>query len=270
MTISVSQTGYVPVNGLDMYYEITGTGEPLVLLHGGMGSTGTFAALVPALAAERQVIAFDLQAHGRTADIDRPLRYGLMADDVADALRSLGIARADLLGYSLGGGTALQVAIRRADIVRRLVLVSTPFRRAAWYPEILAGMAQLGPATAEMMKPTPLYRNYAALAPRPDDWPTLHVKLKELLTRDYDWTQEVAAIRAPTLFVAGDGDSFSPSHAVEFFALLGGGRKDGGWDGSGLPASRLAILPAQTHYDPLSSPLLADVVRSFLGIAMAD
>ncbi len=257
---------YAPVNSLNMYYETHGggAGSPLVLLHGGVGASEMFGAVLPLLAAGRQVIAADLQAHGRTADIDRPLRFESMADDVAALIKHLGLASADVMGYSLGGGVALQTAIRHPELARRLVLVSTPFKRDGWYPEVLAGMGQMGPEAAEPMKQTPMYQAYAAVAPKPQDWPVLLTKLGKLLSQDYDWSQAVAAIKAPAMIVVGDADSVRTAHAVEFFALLGGGKADGGWDGSGMSSARLAILPGMTHYTIFSSPILASTVTPFL------
>jgi pimeloyl-ACP methyl ester carboxylesterase len=255
---------YAEVNGLEMYNEVHGSGEPLILLHGGVGAIEMFGEVLPLLAEGRQVIAADLQAHGRTADIDRSLSYEAMADDVAALIEHLDLEKADIMGYSLGGGVALQTAIRHPEVVRKLVVVSTPFRRDGWYPEVLAGMEQMGPEAAEPMKGTPMYGLYASIAPRPEDWPVLLTKLGELLKRDYDWSEEVEAIEAPTMIVVGDADSVRTAHAVEFFELLGGGKADAGWDGSGMPNARLAILPATTHYGIFFSPALASAVTPFL------
>jgi pimeloyl-ACP methyl ester carboxylesterase len=257
-------TGYAPVNGLNLYYEIHGGGPPLVLLHGGLGGTEMFSGILPALSINRQVIAVDLQAHGRTADIDRPLSCEAMAGDIAALLRHLDIGQADVMGYSLGAGVALRTAIQHPPIVRKLVVLSTVFRRDGWYPEVLAAMAQIGAASAEMMKPSPIYQTYARIAPRPEDWPLLLTKIGEALRIDFDWSQEVAAIKARTMLVFGDADAIRPEHMVQFFQLLGGGKKDPGWDGSGMPAARLAILPGVTHYNILSSPVLAPAVVGFL------
>jgi pimeloyl-ACP methyl ester carboxylesterase len=259
-----TQTGYAPVNGLKLYYEVHGTGAPLVLLHGGLGSTDMFAEILPLLSSGRQVIAVDLQAHGRTADIDRPLSFEAMADDIAGLLKHLKIAKADVMGYSLGAGVALRTAVQHPDVVRKLVLVSTAFKRDGWYPEIVAGMSQMGPAAAEPMKQTPMYQLYARVAPRPADWPVLIIKIGDLLRKDYDWSKDVTAIKAPTLLVFGDADAVRPAQAVQFFELLGGGKKDGGWDGSGVSNARLAILPGLTHYNIFSSPGLAGAVTPFL------
>ncbi len=259
---------YASVNGLNLYYEIHGTGEPLILLHGGVGAIQMFGEVLPSLAQNRRVVAVDLQAHGRTADIDRPLSFELMAGDIAALIKQLGIEEADVMGYSLGGGVALRTAIQHPEVVRKLVLVSTPFKRDGWYPEILAGMGQMGPQVAEPMKQTPMYQLYASIAPKPEDWPVLLTRLGDLLRQDYDWSNEVAAIKAPTLIVVGDADSVRTAHAVAFFELLGGGKVDGGWDGSGMSNARLAILPAMTHYNIYSSPQLSAVVAAFLDAPM--
>lgn len=259
-----SKGNYAAVNGLDIYYEIHGSGEPLILLHGGVGAIEMFGEVLPLLVEGRQVIGVDLQAHGRTADIDRPMTFEAMADDVAALIEHLGLERADVMGYSLGGGVALQTAIRHPEVVRKLVLVSTPFKRDGWYPEVLAGMEQMGPEAAEPMKQTPMYQLYSRIAPKPEDWPVLLTKLGDLLRRDYDWSEEVAAIETPTMIVVGDADSVSTAHAVQFFELLGGGKRDAGWDGSGMSDARLAVLPGTTHYDIFYSPTLASTVAPFL------
>src|SRR6266700_916188 len=241
-TTTALKTGYAPVNGLNLFYEIHGTGEPLILLHGGLGATEIFSDIMPSLSNSRQVIAVDLQAHGRTADIDRPLSYEAMADDIAALIKYLGLEKADVMGYSLGGGVALRTAIQHPDLVRKLVVVSTTFKHTGWYPEILAAMAQSGPAQAEQMKQSPMYQTYARVAPKPADWPVLFTKLGELLRKDYDWSKHVASIKAPALLVFGDADAVRTAHAVEFFELLGGGKKDAGWDGSGMPLSLSSMI----------------------------
>ncbi len=255
---------YADVNGIRLYYEIHGSGKPLVLLHGGLGATGMFGANLDALAKGRQVIGVDLQGHGRTADIDRPISVALMADDIAALIQHLGLGRADVMGYSLGGGVALLTAIRHPEVVDRLVVVSTPFRRNGFYPDILAQQGQVSAAAADMMKQTPMYQMYAALAPRPQDWPRLLQKMGDAMKVDFDYSSQIRGITARTLVVAGDADIFPPSHAVEMFTLLGGGQRDGGWDGSGRPKSRLAILPGLTHYTIFADPALAEVAIRFL------
>lgn len=261
---TASKTGYAPVNGINLYYEIYGTGEPLILLHGGVGAIEMFGEVLPMLAQGRQVIAVDLQAHGRTADVDRPMTFEAMADDTAGLIQYLGFEKADVMGYSLGGGVALKTSIDHPEVVRKLVLVSAPFKSDGWYPEVLAGMGQMSAAAAEPMKGTPMYQLYASIAPKPEDWPVLLTKLGDLLRQPYDWSKDIPNIKAKTMLVVGDADSVRTSHAVEFFELLGGGQKDAGWDGSGMSNSRLAILPGITHYTIFSSPLLATTVIPFL------
>jgi pimeloyl-ACP methyl ester carboxylesterase len=256
--------GYAPVNGLKVYYEVHGTGEPLILLHGGLGSTGMFDPILPALSAHHRVIAIDLQAHGRTADIDRPFSLPALAEDVAGVMRHLGVAKADVMGYSFGGDVAFHLAVQHPELVRKLVLVSIPFRRDGWYPEVVAAMAQVGPQAAEMMKPSPIYQLYARIAPRPEDWPVLVTKMGKLLQEDYDLTADVAKLPAETMIVFGDADAVRPEHIVEFYERLGGGKKDAGWDGSGKSTARLAILPGLTHYDIFMSPALPAAVLPFL------
>ncbi len=261
---------YAEVNGLDMYYETHGVGETLILLHGGLGAIEMFGGVLPLLAEGRRVAAVDLQAHGRTADIDRPMSFESMADDVAALIQGLGLERADVMGYSLGGSVALRTAIQHPELVRKLVLVSTPFKRDGWYPEVLAGMGQMGPEAAEPMKQTPMYQLYSSIAPKLEDWPVLLTKLGRLLGQDYDWSEDVAAMAAPTMIVVGDADSVRTTHAMEFFELLGGGKADAGWDGAGMPNARLAVLPATTHYDIFFSPTLAPTVAPFLDAPMPE
>jgi pimeloyl-ACP methyl ester carboxylesterase len=258
------QNGYAPVNGLQMYYEVHGSDEPLILLHGGFGLTDMFSPILPMLAANRQVIAADLQGHGRTADIERPLSLEALGDDVAALIKHLGIEKADVMGYSMGGGAALRAAIQHPELIRKLVLTSVPYKRDGWYPEMVAAMGQMSAAALEFMKDTPMYHSYVAVAPDPDHFAALCDKMGEMLRRDYDWEAEVAALKIPTLLVYGDADGVPPSHAARFFELLGGGLRDGSWDGSGMSKSQLAILPGTTHYTIFSSPTLAAVVTPFL------
>ena len=255
---------YADVNGIKLYYEIHGTGHPLILLHGGLGASSMFGPNLPALAKGRQVIAVDLQGHGRTADVDRPLSPQLMAEDIAALIKHLKLERVDLMGYSLGGGVAFFVALRHPELVEKLVLVSTPIRRDAFYPDILGQQGQVTAEAAEAMKQTPMYQLYASIAPRPEDWPRLLQKIGESMKDDFNYSKEVAQIKAPTMIVAGDADIFPPSHAVELFGLLGGGKRDGGWDGSGLSNARLAILPGVTHYTMAIATALAPAVIPFL------
>jgi pimeloyl-ACP methyl ester carboxylesterase len=254
------------VNGIELYFETHGEGRPLVLLHGGLGSGEMFAPILPALAARHRVIAVDLQGHGRTADIDRPLDVTLMADDVAALIGHLGLERPDVVGFSLGGGVALQVAIRHPGAVGRLVSASTYLRRDAVHPELLEQQGQVTAAAAEFMKDTPMYELYQRVAPRPEDFPRLLDKIGEAMRRDFDYTDEVRGLQVPTLIVAADADMAPPSHYVEIFGLLDGGLRDGGWAGEGRPKGghALAILPGLTHYNLCDSPLFAAVTLDFL------
>jgi pimeloyl-ACP methyl ester carboxylesterase len=255
---------HADVNGLSLHYEEHGSGEPLVLLHGGIGAGAMFAPILPPLAEGRRVITVDLQGHGGTADVDRPLRAELMADDIAALLDHLGLEQADVMGYSLGGKVSLRLAIQHPARVRRLVLVSVAARRDGSHPEVVAAMDQMSPAAAEPMKQSPLYAQYARLAPRVDDWPVLIGKVSEALKVDFDWTAEIERITARTLLVYADADSVRPDHIVELFGLLGGGLRDAGWDSSAQPSNQLAILPGRTHYDVYLSPALAPIVTGFL------
>jgi len=255
---------HADVNGLSLYYEENGSGEPLVLLHGGLGAGEALAPLIGALAVGRRVVAADLQGHGRTPDADRPLAPESLADDVAALIAHLGLDRADVMGYSLGGVAALRTAIQHPDRVRRLVLVSVPFRRSGSHPEAVAAMDAMTPDVAEMMRPSPLGQLYARIAPRPADWPVLVAKTSAMLKVDYDWSGELDRITAPTMLVYADADSVRPDHIVEFLAALGGGLRDAGWDGAHRPVARLAILPGRTHYDVSESSALAPAVMPFL------
>jgi pimeloyl-ACP methyl ester carboxylesterase len=258
---------YAHVNGIDLYYETYGTGAPLVLLHGGLGAIEMFGPLLPALAQNRQVIAVDLQGHGRTADIDRPMTYENMADDVAALMTSLKLDKADVMGYSLGGGVALQVAIRHPEVARKLVLMSTAFKRDGWYPEVLQGMGMMSAANANMMTQTPMYQLYAAIAPRPEQWPTTVDKLGKLLGTDYDWTAGVEGLKMPVLILVGDADSVRLDHAVEMFHLLGGAKVDGA--SLGRPAAQLGVLTDTTHFTIFADAArVAPVVGPFLDAPM--
>ena len=252
------------VNGVDLAYQVGGSGRPLVLLHGGFGSAEMFGPNLEALAAGRQVIAVDLQSHGRTPAPDRPMRFETMADDIAALIGYLGHEQADVMGFSLGGGVAIRAAIQHPAAVRRLVVVSAPFRRSGWLPEHIAAFDAMGPQTGEFMRQTPLFETYRAVAPDVDAWPKLAVQLTTLLKQDYDWTDEVRLLAMPVLIVVGDADGVSPRHASVFFVLLGGGLRDASWDGSGMTPHALAVLPRTTHYDINVALRLAETVGAFL------
>ena len=233
---------YAEVNGLKMYYEIHGTGFPLVVLHGAFMTIGAMGDLVPALAEARQVVAVELQGHGRTVDVDRSLSYEQLADDVAAVLRHLGIEQADVFGYSLGGGAALQLAMRHPMLVRKLVVASASSTSDGVHPEVWEGVEQITP---ELFAGTSWKEEYDRIAPIPDAFPTLVEKMKQLDSQPFAWPpDEIRAISAPTMVVIGDSDGTTPEHAVELFRLRGGGVFG---DLAGLPAAQLAVLPGTTH-----------------------
>lgn len=257
-----ARSGYLPVNGLEMYYEIHGEGRPLVLLHGAFSAIGTsFGALLPGLAATRQVIGFDLQAHGRTADIERPLSLEAMADDVAAAIRHLGHERADLFGYSMGAGVALRVAIRHPEVVRKLVLAAAGYSMAGLHPGLMEGLGEMKP---EMLHGTPWHDEYMQIAPRPEDFDRLFAKKGQMDAATEDLTAEaVRGIKAPALLIIGDSDIVRPEHAVEMFRLFGGGVM--GDTPAGLPDSQLAILPGTSHVSLVyRADLLLPMIPPFL------
>jgi pimeloyl-ACP methyl ester carboxylesterase len=253
------------VNGVELYYEEHGAGgTPLILLHGGIAGGEIFAGIWPALAERRRVIIPDLQGHGHTADIDRPLRAEHLADDVAALIEALALGRADVLGYSLGGAVTWRLAIQHPDTVRRIVVVSASCRRDGSFPEVVAAFDAFSADMAPMIRPSPAGRHYAEVAPRPDDWPVLIDRTADMLKADFDWTEEVAQIEAPTMLVFADSDSVMPDHVAELFRLRGGGLRDAGYDGAHQPVARLAVLPGRTHYDILEAPGLVGAVLPFL------
>jgi pimeloyl-ACP methyl ester carboxylesterase len=262
------QTGYAAVNGLNMYYEIHGTGQPLVLLHGAFSAIGTsFGKVLPELAKSRQVIAFEMQGHGHTADIDRPLSFDQMADDTAAALHQLGIEKADFFGYSIGARIALHLAIRHPEMVRKLVLASVSYTKSGVHPGVLEGLAETKP---EMMFGSPWYEEYKRIAPRPQDFATLFAKKTQMDRETKDIPAEIIkAIKAPTLLIIGDSDIVRPEHAVEMFRLLGGGVF--GDTPAGLPNSQLAVLPGTSHVTVVyQADLLLAIIPPFLDAPMPE
>ena len=246
-----SRGDYAEVNGLRMYYEVHGTGRPLVVLHGAYMIIDAMGDVLPGLAETRQVIAVELQGHGRTADIDRPHSYESMADDVAALLRHLEIEDADVFGFSMGGGVALQVAIRHPEVVRKLVVASASHASDHMHAELLEMIPSITP---EAFAGSPIEEAYLQTAPNPEDFPTLVAKLKRLDMEPFAWPQEdIRGIQAPTLLIVGDSDAIHLEYAVELFRLLGGGVMG---DLSGLPKSQLAVLPGTTHFIPPGSGLL--------------
>jgi pimeloyl-ACP methyl ester carboxylesterase len=261
-------SGYAEVNDLEMYYEIHGSGPPLVLLHGAFSAIGTsFGELLPALAETRQVIAFELQAHGRTADIDRPISIEQLADDTAAALRHLGITQADIFGYSMGASVALHLAIRHPDVVRKLVLASVTYNLSGVHPGLMEGLADMKP---EMMFGSSWHEEYIRIAPNPDNFATLFAKKTQMDRNIKDVPGEVIqSIKAPTLLIVGDSDLVRPEHAVEMFRLLGGGIF--GDTPAGLPNSQLAVLPGTSHVTLVHrADLLLSIIPPFLDAPMPE
>jgi pimeloyl-ACP methyl ester carboxylesterase len=264
------ESGYAPVNGLQMYYEIHGTGGvPLLVIHGAFGNTGLFGGeLVPTLAETRTVIVMDQQAHGRTADIDRPLSVVQMADDTAALIQYLGLEQVDVFGYSMGGGITFRLAVERPELVRKLVIAAVYTSGAGAHPEIVSGMKSLSP---EAFAGSPMETSYFAVAPNPDDWPVLVEKIKAFGSNAeaYSLTPaEIQGIAAPVLYIIGDSDIVLPEHAVEVFRLLGGGVPG---DLTGLPKSQLAILPGTTHIGViLQTDLLLGMIVPFLDAPMPE
>ena len=259
-----ADSGHVAINGVDYYYEIHGQGEPLLLLHGGLGSIDMFGPLLPALANDRQVIAVDLHGHGRTTLGDRKISLIDIGDDLAVLLKRLGYGPVDVLGYSFGGGAGLRLAVQHPDAVRRLAVVSAGFAQKGFYPEMLPMQAQVGAGMAEMMKDTPMYKSYQAVAPNVADFPKLLDRMGELMRTPYDWSDDVGKLKMPVMLVYGDSDMFRPEHIVEFYQLLGGGLKDAGWTREHMSQNRLAILPDLTHYEIFMAPELVSTVLPFL------
>lgn len=258
------KTGHVPVNGLRYYYEIHGEGEPLLLLHGGLGSFHMFDPVLPALAQGRQVIGVDLHGHGRTALGDRAIDLIEIGNDLAALLGELGYAQVDVLGYSFGAGAAFRLAVQHPALVRRLVLVSGAFAQDGYYPEMVQMQGALGSQAAEAMKNTPMYQSYVAIAPHPEDFPKLLDRMGEFMRKPYNWADDVKKLSMPTMLVWGDSDMFRPEHMIEFYKLLGGGLRDAGWQREHMSKHRLAIVPNRTHYEIFMAPELVATVRPFL------
>lgn len=254
-----TQTGYAPVNGLEMYYEVHGEGEPLVVLHGAYMTVDAMGEIVLMLAETRKVIAVELQAHGRTADIERPITYEQMADDVAALIKHLDMEKADVFGYSMGGGVALQIAIRHPGVVRKLVAASVSYTSDGMHSELFESIPSITP---EVFAGSPIEAAYLEVAPNPDDFPKLVEKLKKLDMTPFEW--DIRAVTAPTLLIVGDSDAIRLEHTVEMFRILGGGVMG---DLAGLPKSRLAVLPGTTHFIPPGSGMLdrADLLAPMIG-----
>lgn len=258
-----TKSGYADVNGIKLYHEIHGEGEPLVLIHGGLTTIGEMQGWVEPLAKTWQVIAVEMQGHGRTADTDRPMSFTTMGDDITALLDHLKIPKADLVGHSFGGASAIRAAIRHPEKVRRLVVISSPYARSGWYPEAQRGMSQVGAAMAENMMQTPTGR-FSKGWPEPKRFPQFLDKMGKIMTEDYDWSADIAKLPMPALLVFADNDSVSQKHVAEFFALLGGGVKEPGWLNTQLSKSRLAVVPGYTHYNFITSAEVPQLVGKFL------
>lgn len=259
-----TKTGHVEANGVRYYYEVRGEGPPLLLLHGGLGSIDMFAPVMPALAAKHTVIGVDLQGHGRTVLGDRPFTLEAQGADMAAILTKLGYGKVDVVGYSMGGGVAFQLAVQHPDRVNKLVLVSAGYAQDGFYADMIKQQAQVGAQAMPFMKDTPMYKSYVAVAPRPDDFPKLLDTLGAYMRKPYDFSSDVPKLTMPTLLVFGDSDMYRPEHEIKFFQLLGGGLKDGGWQREGMTKHRLAILPGRTHYDIFLSPELISTTLTFI------
>ncbi|HWE46741.1 MAG TPA: alpha/beta hydrolase [Caulobacteraceae bacterium] len=259
--MSAIRKGHVEAGGVRYGYEVHGAGAPLLLLHGGFGSLEMFHAVASALAARRQLILVDLYGHGRTALTDRPIDPTAMGDDLAAVVQGLGFDKVDVFGFSLGAMVAFQFAAQHPDRVGRLALASMPYASDGFYADIRAQQKQIAP---EIMMQTPLYDLYKSVAPKPEDFTEFVHRMRTLLETPYDWTEQAKTLKPTTLLIYGDSDMFYPEHMVKFYQLLGGGLRDGGWDGSGMARHRLAVLPGVTHYALLDAPELPQTVLAFL------
>lgn len=254
---------YADLNGINLYHEIYGQGEPLVLIHGGLTTISEIQGWVRPLAETRQVIAVEMQGHGHTADTDRPMSFATMADDIAALLDQLNIQKADLVGHSFGAAVAIRAAIQHPDKVRRLVVISSPHARSSWYPEVQQGMSQINASLAENIMQTPTGK-LSQQWPEPERFRRFLDKMGRLMSEDYDWSADIAKLPMPVLLVFADNDSISQKHIAEFFALLGGGMKEPGWFNTQLSKSRLAIVPGYSHYNLMASPEVPEIIRRFL------
>ena len=263
-TPTKANEAFADVNGQHVFYSVHGAGKPLVLLHGGI-DPDSFGRNLAELAKGRKVIAPHLQGHGRTPDTARPLREASMADDIAALIRQLKLGKADVMGYSMGSGVALQIAIRHPELVDRLVLVSAAMALDGFYPEGVTAFKQLEANAATYgpeVKASPLGKTYPNV-----DWTNLFRKVGEMANDTADASAEVAKLKMRTLLVYADADAIRPEHIVAFWKALGGGQRDAGVDGSQRPANQLGVIPNTTHYTIPVDPMLAAMVERFLGAA---
>ena len=250
----------VKVNGMQMYYEVSGAGDPLIVLHGAYMNIPSMGAIIPKLAMTHKVYALELQGHGRTTDIDRPITYPNLADDVAAFMDAVGLPKADVFGYSMGSAAALQLAIRHPEKVNKLVAASVAYDAKGFQP---AFTAMIPTMTPEMFANTPLPAEYKKLAPNPNGFPELASKLIQHEKEPMAWEADVRKLKLPVLVIAGDADVATLEHTVSLFRLLGGG--EAGDMGKPLPASRLAVMPATSHTSVITQPdLLMAFIEPFL------
>jgi pimeloyl-ACP methyl ester carboxylesterase len=260
LTIAAAHAETVPVNGMDIYYEISGEGDPLFVLPGAYMAIPDMGEIIPLLAKTHKVIAMEFQGHGRTEDIDRPITYENLADDVAGVMDALHIEKADVFGYSMGAGAAIQLAIRHPEKVDQLISASGSYDAAGMQPAYNAFIPQMKP---EMFIGTPMEEAWKKLAVNPDGFPAFVDRMIALEHQPMDWEAGVKTIKSPVLIIAGDSDVVTLEHEVAFFKLLGGGVM--GDMGAPLAASRLAILPATAHTAVINQPeLLHLVIEPFL------
>lgn len=260
----IVRKGSVPVNCIDYYYEIRGEGEPLLLLHGGLGQIEMFTPVMPVFTDHRQVIAVDLQGHGRTPLGNRPIELPDIGADLAVLVKQLGYDKVDVFGYSFGGGVALNMAANAPDRVRRLVILSAPYAQNGFFPEMLPQQAAVGAGMAEMMKDTPMFLSYKAVAPDVSEFPKLLDAMGALMRKPIDYSDAVAKLTMPVMLMYGDADMIRPEHMIDFYHKLGGGLRDAGWMRENMSKNRLAILPDLTHYETFASPLMATMAMTFL------
>ena len=268
MPLQASSQGFLKVNGAQVWHEVYGEGAPLVVLHGGLMTIPEMTNWIEPLAKTRKIIALELQGHGRTPDTERPLALKTLGDDVAGVIDALGLGQADVLGYSFGADAGLRAAIQHPNKVRRLVVVSTGFAKRGWYLEAQQGMAAVGASLAPALKDTQTAK-FASQWPEPDRFPKFLDKMGKMMSEDYDWSDEVKKLPMPVLLVFADHDSLSQQHVSDFFALLGGGLTEPGWQNTKFTRARLAVIPGYSHYNLITSSEVALTAAKFLSDSLA-
>jgi pimeloyl-ACP methyl ester carboxylesterase len=259
-----TKSGYAPVNGVEVYYQVFGEGSPIIVLHGGLMSGSSYFPIMDQLTENHQVIAVDLQGHGHTLPFDRPMTFEAMADDVAGIIEYLELDKPAVIGYSLGSTTALRLGVQHPDLVSKLVLVSAPYNfEKGWHDYNVQGMRSMTGAQAEAMIGSPMHATYVAEAPDAKNFPVLLDKVGDMMRAGFDYSADIKQLKIPTMLVFADWDAVRTSHIAEFFELLGGGQQDANWDGSNMNQNRLAILPGFTHYN-MVSPQLAATALGFI------